>query len=138
MSRRDGLLVVAEGIPDALIAAQAGFAAVGVLGSMYPDARVADAIASYARDHAVDVAVCFDCDLSQSGAKGASLLVELLDDRSVQSVVNVVPPDGMDLSDWAAIDHDWIAAFDDVATSGIDSLMEPSITDAGGDLSLGR
>ena len=73
----------------------------------------------------------------ESGAKGASRLVELLDDRSVRSVVNVVPPDGMDLSDWAAIDDEWIAAFDEIATPGIDSLMELSITDAGSDLGLG-
>jgi hypothetical protein len=137
VDRRDGLLVVAEGIPDALIAAQAGFAAVGVLGSMYPDARVADEIASYARDHAVAVAVCFDCDLSQSGAKGASRLVELLDDRSVWSVANVVPPDRMDLSDWAAVSDDWIATFDEIAIPGIESLMELSIIDAGGELRLG-
>jgi DNA primase len=137
VSPHDGLLIVTEGIPDALIAAQAGFSAVAVLGSMYPDARVADAVASYAQAHAVDVAVCFDCDPSESGAKGASRLVELLGDRSVRSVVNVVPPDGMDLSDWAAIDHGWIAGFDEIATPVIDSLMELSIKDAGSDLSLG-
>jgi hypothetical protein len=43
-----------------------------VLGSMYPDARIADAIASHARDQAVDIAVCFDCNPSGSGAKGAT------------------------------------------------------------------
>ena len=133
----DGLLVVAEGIPDALIAAQAGLSAVTVLGSMYPDARVADAIASYAQAHAVDVAVCFDCDPSESGAKGASRLVELLDDRSVRSVANVAPADGTDLSDWAAIGDAWVTAFDKIATTEIDSLMELSITDTGGDLGLG-
>ena len=137
LRHRDGLLVVAEGIPDALIAAQAGFSSVAVLGSMYPDARVADAVASYAQAHAADVAVCFDCDPSESGAKGASRLMELLDDRSVRSVVNVVPPDGMDLSDWAATGDDWVAAFDEFTTPGIDSLMELSTTDAGGDLGLG-
>jgi hypothetical protein len=63
--------------------------------------------------------------------------MELLDDRSVQSVVNVVPPDGMDLSDWATIDHEWIAAFDEIATPGIDSIMELTITNSGGDLGLG-
>jgi hypothetical protein len=48
------------------------FPSVAVLGSMYPDARGADVIASYARDHAVDIAVCFDCDPSESAARAAT------------------------------------------------------------------
>ena len=37
-----GVLLVTEGIPDALTAAGAGYAAVGILGSQAPDDRVAD------------------------------------------------------------------------------------------------
>lgn len=62
----------------------------------------------------------------------------LLDDRSVRSVVNVVPPEGMDLSDWASIGENWIAAFDEIATPGIDSLMEPTIKGEVGGLGLGN
>jgi hypothetical protein len=39
--RREGVLVVCEGIPDALIAAQAGCLSVGILGSQAPDTSVA-------------------------------------------------------------------------------------------------
>ena len=39
-----GVLVVTEGVADGLVAAQAGFPTVGVLGSQYPDRRVVDAI----------------------------------------------------------------------------------------------
>lgn len=133
---RSGPLVVAEGAPDALIAAQAGFAAVAVLGSMYPDQRVAGEIAAYVHDHDVAVAVCFDCDPSESGAKGAARLIDLLDERSV-TAANVVPPDGMDLSDWAATTTDWIAEFDAIGSPAIDQLMEPALPDVGGDLGLG-
>lgn len=120
---RSGLLVVAEGTPDALIAAQAGFASVAVLGSMYPDARVADAIAGYAADRNVAVAVCFDCDPSESGAKGAAKLIELLEQRSVSAVTNITPPAGMDLSEWAAAGDDWITTFEALAPSRLDDLM---------------
>ena len=134
---RGELLIVAEGTPDALIAAQAGFASVAVLGSMYPDARVAEAIATYAAERDVAVVVCFDCDDSQSGAKGAHKLIELLEDRSVRSVANVTPPDGMDLSDWAAADGDWVVTFDELTPSGVGPLMERSMPDPGIDLALG-
>lgn len=116
-SRRSGVLVVAEGVPDALIAAQVGFASVAVLGSMYPDARVADAIATYSREHHARVAVCFDCDPSEAGAKGATKPIELLEERGVEDVVNVTPPDGMDLSDWATHGDDWAAAFEALTTT---------------------
>ncbi len=110
--KRDGVLVVAEGAPDALVAAQAGFASVGVLGSTYPDARVADELARHSRERACTIAVCFDSDASEAGAKGASKLLDLLADRNVDGVVNVTPPDGLDLSDWAAANGDWIGTFD--------------------------
>lgn len=135
---RRGPLVVAEGTPDALIAAQAGFASVAVLGSMYPDGRVADAIAAYSRDTRASVAVCFDCDPSESGAKGAAKLIELLKERKVGTVVNVTPPDGVDLSDWASRSDDWVAAFDALSVGGVASLMEVPTPPPGPDLGLGR
>ncbi len=128
-SDRSALLIVAEGTPDALIAAQQGFAAVAVLGSMYPDARVADAITEYGAGRSVSVVVCFDCDESQAGAKGAAKLIELLEERSVRSVTNVTPPAGMDLSDWAAAGDDWLDAFDALAPSRLDHMMRVTTAD---------
>ncbi len=97
-----GVLVVCEGIPDALVAAQAGFSAVGVLGSSYPDARVADGItASLAGRRPV---LCFDGD--PPGRAGAARLVQLLTDRHVDTAV-VTPPEGMDLTGWAGRGDDW-------------------------------
>ena len=123
---RRGVLVVTEGAPDALIAAQAGFASVAVLGSMYPDGRVADAIAGFVRDHDVGVAVCFDCDVSESGAKGAAKLIELLNERQVGDIVNVTPPDQMDLSDWAAVSNEWVEVFDRAGVVGVNAPAMPS------------
>ena len=134
---RHGVLVVAEGSPDALIAAQAGFASVGVLGSTYPDDRVADAIAAYSSERQSTVAVCFDCDASESGAKGAARLIELLGERSVSDVVNVVPPEAMDLSDWAAVSNEWISAFDDHTVSDVDRLLAVPTPDVMPSASIG-
>lgn len=134
-SRRD-VLVVTEGAPDALIAAQAGFVSVAVLGSMYPDGRVADEIAGFVRDHDVAVAVCFDCDVSESGAKGAAKLIELLNDRDVGDIANVSPPDGMDLSDWAAVSNEWVDVFDRAAVVGVNAPSMPLLS-AGPSMDLG-
>lgn len=133
---RRGVLVVAEGAPDALMAAQAGFAAVAVLGSMYPDGRVADAIAGFVRDNDVAVAVCFDCDVSESGAKGATKLIGLLAERGITDVDNVVPPDGMDLSDWAAVTDAWTTVFDRSSVIGVAGAPVPNL-DAGSGMDLG-
>lgn len=133
---RRGVLVVAEGAPDALTAAQAGFASVAVLGSMYPDGRVADAIAGFVRDNDVAVAVCFDCDVSESGAKGATKLIGLLAERGIVDVDNVVPPDGMDLSDWAAVTDEWTSVFDRCAVVGVDPAPLTNL-DAGSGMDLG-
>jgi hypothetical protein len=136
VEERRGVLVVAEGAPDALIAAQAGFASVAVLGSMYPDGAVADAIAGFVRDNAAAVAVCFDCDVSESGAKGASKLIGLLAERGITDVNNIVPPAGMDLSDWAALTDEWTTAFDRSSVVGVDAAPL-RILDAGSGMDLG-
>ena len=133
---RRGVLVVAEGAPDALMAAQAGFASVAVLGSMYPDSRVADAIAGFVRDNDVAVAVCFDCDVSESGAKGATKLIGLLAERGVTNIENVVPPQGMDLSDWASVTDEWTTVFDQAAVAGVEASTVPTL-DAGSGMDLG-
>ncbi len=92
---RDAPLIVCEGIPDALIAAQTGCLAVAVLGASYPDDRVADAIVAGAAGR--PIVVCFDSDTA--GRSATHRLVELFHVRGVQADV-VSPPDGMDVSDW--------------------------------------
>jgi hypothetical protein len=132
------VLVVAEGLPDALIASQAGFAAVGVLGSSYPDSRIADQVASRSREAGLTVAVCFDSDLHGAGATGASRLMSLLDERDV-TVTNIEPPEGMDLSDWAATDPSWRAPFDALGAlveSAAPSGLAPAEPDVSFDLIL--
>lgn len=104
----DGMLVVCEGTADALIAAQAGIASVGVLGAAYPDRRVADGIAAGCRQHprlsGAELVVCFDAD--PAGASGSARLVELLAERGI-SASERRPPDGLDLTTWSALDPRW-------------------------------
>ena len=94
------VLVVTEGIPDALVAAQAGCRSVGVLGSTYSDRHVARQISDGGFE-ATDqrIVVCFDAD--EAGRNGSVHLVELLNQCGVDDVVELVPPAGLDLTDWA-------------------------------------
>jgi hypothetical protein len=107
-----GVLVVTEGVADGLVAAQAGFPAVGVLGSQYPDRRVVDAITTTMERSPVltgaSVVVCFDADTSGRG--GADRLCGLFAARGVPHR-QVAPPDGLDLTGWAVADPSgWAAA----------------------------
>jgi DNA primase len=131
-----GLLVVCEGIPDALIASQAGFHAVGVLGSTYSDTRVADGVAdvynSTQHGRFGMVVICFDAD--DAGHTGAMRLCSLLLERAVR-VLTVAPPDGLDLTSWAQTDSGWVDA---IAAPGPLSLPPPRPAPAVGlGLSLG-
>lgn len=95
-SARAGVLVVCEGLPDALTAASAGWRAVAVLGAGLPDAAVARRVAEIAgRD---PVVVAFDHD--PGGQRGAHKLRELLAPMHRARVVGLEPPAG-DLNDWA-------------------------------------
>lgn len=98
---RDGVVVVTEGVPDGLVAAQAGFVSVAVLGSQHPDHRVADAIA----DTSNAVLICFDGD--DAGKRGAERLEHHLAEREVDNVTRIEPPAGYDLTDWALQDLTW-------------------------------
>jgi len=96
---RSDVLVVAEGIPDALVAAQLGVRSVGVLGSTYPDRRVAEQISQGARECGVErIMVCFDAD--DAGRTGSQKLTELLREQG-DVVDELIPPTGLDLTDWA-------------------------------------
>lgn len=92
------ILVVTEGIPDALAAAQAGFRSVGVLGSTYPDVRMAEQISNIATNRAERVIVCFDAD--DAGRTGSKRLAGLLHAHGTD-VVELSPPEGLDLSEWS-------------------------------------
>ena len=105
---RPGTLVVCEGTGDALVAAQAGYRSVGVLGAAYPDAAVANTITTIAAaNNTTHLVVCFDND--PAGMAGATRLCELLDLRHL-TAIPVTPPTGMDLTNWAATDHTWADA----------------------------
>ena len=101
-------LVVTEGVADGLVAAQAGFTTVAVLGSQYPDDRVVDAItATIERSPALrgsTLVVCFDAD--RAGRTGSDRLCALLHERGVPHRA-VSPPDGMDLTVWATAATYW-------------------------------
>lgn len=103
--RPPGRLVVCEGIPDALVAAQAGFASLAVMGTATIDDTVARQVTDAARGAKVSVIVDADAPGRAAGAR----LVELLEQRHVAAVI-VEPPDGLDLNAWAQTDQRWPVA----------------------------
>ena len=73
------------------------------MGSTYPDERLAREVADVADGLGVtDIAVCFDAD--SSGRSGSARLADLIKKCSAADVREVSPPDGLDLTDWAAVD----------------------------------
>jgi hypothetical protein len=103
--RRPGVLVVCEGIPDALTAAQAGFAAVGLLGAHAPDRAVAARLATTARRDGLAIVTVVDAD--PAGRRLANTLGQLLASHGLDLTVIEPPQDGLDLNAWARIDRDW-------------------------------
>ena len=98
-SVRSGVLVVAEGIPDALMANQAGFDSIACIGV---GIAVRPGIAEQIRDRAGGrrVAVCFDADDKLgTGVAVAEVLAVRLKELGVTGW-NVTPPSGHDLSTW--------------------------------------
>jgi hypothetical protein len=90
-----GPLVVCEGIADALAVAEHGCASVGVLGTELVHRRVAAELARGAHD---GVVVCFDAD--EAGQHGAHRLLDELHRCGVGRARNVVPPNGLDATEW--------------------------------------
>lgn len=91
-------MLVCEGLPDALIAAQAGHRATALLGAGLPDDRVVGVlIQRFATERLV---VALDAD--DRGRAGAARLVELLDVAGAGDRVAVldVPPSWGDLNGW--------------------------------------
>ncbi|MDO8392458.1 MAG: toprim domain-containing protein [Actinomycetota bacterium] len=105
---RGEVLLVCEGLPDALIASQMGFRAVALLGAQTPDQSVASRLANFASEHGLAIAIAADSD--PAGHRLTATLTELLRQRNVDAV-SVTPPEGLDLNAWALVDpswHDWI------------------------------
>ena len=98
------VLIVCEGLPDALIATQAGLNAVALLGAQAPDEAVAARIGNHATTRGLDVVLA--CDPDDAGQRASQVLARLLDGRGVPSTV-IVPPDGLDVNAWALADPDW-------------------------------
>jgi DNA primase len=101
----DGMLVVCEGIPDALTAAQAGLTAVGILGSQAPDQSVASRIAGFAAEHGLDVIAVVDND--PAGRASGVRLGHLLAEHAVALTTVEPPGEGADLNSWALTDQHW-------------------------------
>jgi DNA primase len=102
---RQAPLLVCEGMPDALIAAQAGFQAVGLLGAHTPDDAVAARLANYAANLGVGIALV--CDPDPAGRRVAETLRPLLAGHDITPTA-VEMPDGMDLNAWALSDPGWV------------------------------
>ena len=104
-----GVLLVTEGIPDALTAAGAGYAAVGILGSQAPDNRVADVLARHAANTGRQLVAIVDADTA--GRAWGARLAELLTARDYPLGV-VEPPTGLDLNAWSASTVSWVTHID--------------------------
>lgn len=101
-----GVLVVCEGIPDALTAAQANYTAVGILGAQAPDRTVAARLAHHAERHDQHIIAVIDAD--PAGRRWGDQLSDLLGVERVNLTV-VEPPRGLDLNAWARRDPSWMA-----------------------------
>jgi DNA primase len=115
-------VLVCEGLPDALIAAQAGHRASAVLGAGFPDDRVAGMLLQ--RFAAERLVVAFDAD--DRGRAGASRLVELLHASGARGRVVVLDVPGAwgDLNGWhlaagAEFGHQLASAMDRAAPAPV-------------------
>lgn len=98
------VVLVCEGIPDALTAAQAGYRAVAVLGAGYPDDRVARALVE--RFPTERLVLAFDAD--DRGRAGAARLDAALADLGAPARVALleVPEAHGDLNGWLQMSED--------------------------------
>ncbi|MGQ0433181.1 MAG: toprim domain-containing protein [Microthrixaceae bacterium] len=108
---RPGVLVVCEGIPDALTAAQAGFRAAAVLGSQAPDQSVAARLATHAEHH--DVAIVAVIDNDPAGRAWGQRLGDLLTDHGHDLTIVEPPAEGLDLNAWALSEPCWVEQLPD-------------------------
>jgi hypothetical protein len=99
---RPDLLLVCEGLPDALTAASAGMASAAILGASYPDAHVVRQIVD--RSNGRRMVLAFDND--RAGVAAAERVHDLLARHEV-TVDRLDLPDGTDLNDLARRDPAW-------------------------------
>jgi hypothetical protein len=98
VTKTDDVVLVCEGIPDALTAAQAGHRAVGVLGAALPDEQLSHRLLErFPREQLV---IAFDAD--DSGRAGQRRLTSLLDEAGAGNRVACldVPRRWGDLNGW--------------------------------------
>lgn len=104
-SSRPGLLVICEGLPDALTAADGGFTAAAILGNQAPDRRIANQLARYAEDNDARLVAVRDHD--EGGIVWKDHLSTLLGELGT-AVAFIEPPEpGMDLNAWAQVGNGW-------------------------------
>jgi hypothetical protein len=99
------VLIVCEGIPDALTAAGHGFRSSAVLGSQAPDHSVANRLGSFAERHGLALVAVVDND--EAGHAWGVRLSHLLDDTGRDLVMVEPPVPAMDLNNWATHDPGW-------------------------------
>lgn len=116
-----GVLVVCEGIPDALTAAQAGYRSAAILGSQAPDHRVAAQLAASADHHGERVVAIVDAD--PAGRAAGQHLTDLLAEHG-HTLEVIEPPEGLDLNAWAQADHRWAAA---LPGPGLQADVQPQV-----------
>ena len=112
---RAGVLIVCEGIPDALTATQAGYRAVALLGSHAADELSADRIAEHARRHRLAIVAVVDAD--PAGRAAGQRLARRLASRG-RHIHIVEPGTGSDLNQWARQNPQWHQT---IAPSGRDT-----------------
>jgi hypothetical protein len=120
---RAGVMLVCEGLPDALTATQAGYRSVAVLGANSPDAAVAARLANHAVNLYLDVALV--CDPDSAGRQVAATLTRLLADHGIHPTV-VTPPVG-DLNAWALTDPAWATVLDDHLATRSNAALDAGI-----------
>lgn len=98
------VLIVCEGMPDALTAAQARMPAVAILGNQAPDERVAGRIAAHAASHDQHIIAIVHND--DGSTIWRDRLTELLAPHDNDPMF-VAPALGNDLNDWALRDPGW-------------------------------
>lgn len=104
-TRRPGTLIVCEGIPDAITAAQYGFRSAAVLGAQYPDRNVANRLAGAAEREHLELVAIVDAD--PAGRTFGERLGDLIAESGVELQVIEPPIEGQDLNDWARATDRW-------------------------------
>ena len=99
------VLIICEGIPDALTAAQAGLDAVAVLGAQAPDRVVAMRLATHAEATGHPLIAIPDND--PAGHTWAERLTDLLADHGHDLTIVELPGEGLDLNSWALLNPNW-------------------------------